>query len=327
VSEPTPIETYLAQLDEQLRRRRLPRRRLHDEAEDHLRAAAAAALSGEELGPLEAEHRAVAQFGSAARVARSFAAAWATRGARSAVAATGAAWIACLGAGAALAGSSPVLRDFPQGVPATVGLQIGAVALVIACLRARHLRGAGLLPEDRVLPLTVAALIGASALLLSGLAELTLALTRPAGVAAWGDDPSLLALFAVALATSTIAVASSGSAFVRGSTLDALPRAEVDCLPEVNETLAADASAALPFLAGVTQVALTRPGRSCAVACVVGAVLVTALQASGDDFAHHASVVLGSAAVGVFEALAIGAGYLAFGRALGLRARRSRIAA
>jgi hypothetical protein len=119
---------------------RVPRRRLLDEVAEHLRESADEIAA---LGALrgDAEAEAVARFGAAALVARRFAHAGASTAAR-----TASVWaFAAVGGYAVVAALFALtgpdwLRDFPQGAPSMLALQVAAVALFATGIRALRFR-------------------------------------------------------------------------------------------------------------------------------------------------------------------------------------------
>jgi hypothetical protein len=206
------IDGYLAELDQELRRRRAPRRRLLAEAADHLRSSADE-LAVEGLSAEEAERAAVARFGPAALVAERFAQAVAIATARRAVLGVAIAFAAYVIAAAAFAASAPHwLVDFPQGAPSAFALQVAFVALGLSVLRA--LGG-----DERVRLVAGGAAVAAGAVFVAAAAELALALTRPAP-APWHDAVALLVVYGVAAFAALAALPGAVRALRRASALE-----------------------------------------------------------------------------------------------------------
>jgi hypothetical protein len=279
------IADYLEQLERELRVKRAPRRRLLAEAADHLRASAdEIAASG--VARDVAEEEAVARFGAAALVARRFAHSAASASARNALV-----WAVTACAGYAVAAaffvlSGPVwLRDFPQGAPSMLALQVALVALVLAGLRALRFRTTPLTDELRLRLVANGVAIAATVVAAAAGAELLLALTRPAA-APWGDAAGVIAIYSVAGAAALVASFVAVATAARARALAGLPR------PSGDELL------------------LSRPALACAAVAALAFVAMTVVDA---------------AATGLFEAAAVVAAYLTLGRALGLRAPRREI--
>jgi HAAS len=294
------IAEYLRRLDQELRLKRAPRRRLLAEAEDHLRSAVEE-LVGEGRAAVDAEHEAVARFGAAAEVARRFAHAAASSTARAAVAWAGAAFFAyALTAGFFLVTAPSWLRDFPHGAPSMLALQIAAVALAVTIVRALHWRRTLIVEEHRLRLIANGALIAALAVAAGAVAETVLALTRPAP-APWADASALLAAFGLAAVVCVRGAFITTAAFARASSLRALPGRPASV--GGNLTLAEDVAAVAPVLSGFARAALRRPGWSCAA--LAGSAFV--------------AVSVSDPAVGAIEAAAIVVGFLTLARPLGLR--------
>lgn len=322
----SPIAAYLEQLDRELRVKRAPRTRLLAEAADHLHASADdIAASG--VGRTEAEERAVARFGAAAVVARRFAHAAASTSARTALvwAAT-----ACAGYGVAsafftLTGPS-WLRDFPQGTPSVLALQLAAVALVLSAVRATRFRNALLIDELRLRLVANGATIATSVVAAAAGAELLLALTRPAA-APWHDAADVIGIYAVAATATLAATVAAVATLARARALAALPRPTGAELPTAVASLVDDVAAAAPPLRPLAALLTSRPTVTCAVTAACAFAAMTIVGVWGTEFSGHASALVGAAATGLFEAAAVVAAYLTLGRALGLRAPRRRLAA
>jgi hypothetical protein len=314
----SPIASYLGLLDEELRLRRAPRRRLLAEAEDHLRSSAEELVGGGRSAA-DAEREAVARFGAASDLARRFAHAAASSTARAAVAWAGVAFLAYAAAAMLFAGVAPNwLRDFPHGAPSMLALQVAAVALAVTAVRALHRRRSLAIDEERLRLVANGALTAALALTAGAGAELLLALTRPAA-APWADATALIAAFAVAAGVCIPAGLAAVVGHARASGLGALPGRPAGTASRDYPTLADDVEAVVPMLGGLARTALRRPGWTCAAVAAAAFVAVAVAQLPGTDFQRDASVLPGALAVGLFEAAAVVAGYLALGRPLGLR--------
>jgi hypothetical protein len=314
MSAPAPIAEYLDRLDRELRMKRVPRRRMLAEAEDHLRSCA------EELeetaAPEEAARMAVERFGAAAIVARRFAQAVASRTAlRSFVWASLA--LAFYGAAtvAFAATATPRFDDFPQGAPTALAGQVAAAVLAITAIRALRWRRELVLPEDRLRLIANGSVIAAAALFLGLLSEAAVALTRPAGVLPWSDVPLVLVLFVLAAVAAGTASIVAVAASARSSTLAAVPGGEA----EADLTLCADLAAISPRLRQIGELMLARPRLLVAAVGAPAFCVTAASQWLGTDVAHHASIVISGLVLGVGEVTAIVAGYVLFGRSLGIR--------
>lgn len=312
----SPIDEYIRRLDTELRLARAPRRRLLEEVEGHLRASAAE-RDDEGRGREDAETLAVASFGSAAMLARRFAHAAASSAIRRALLWTGLAFSSYALAVVVFMFSALVwLRDFPQGAPSALLVQVAAVALVLSTIRVLRPRGGDVIEARRLR-------LGANGLLICALAiggavvaELLLALTRPAQ-APWSDEWVVIAAYALAAFVSFPSSLIAVAGFSRASAIRDLPG---DGSVEPDSTLAHDVGALVPALARPVSLALRHPARTCALVAAVAFTTVTAVQLIGTDFAHHASIMSGAIATGLLEASAILAAYLMLGRPLGLRA-------
>jgi hypothetical protein len=306
---PGAIPEYLDRLDQELRFKRAPRRRLLAEVEDHLRTSAL------ELGSEEA---AVERFGAAATIARRFAHAVAATSAR-----RSAHWVALAFAAYAAtattfaATADPRFADFPQGAPTALTLQLAAVAVAVGIVRSFRWRSS-LVPEDRLRLLANSAVVGAGTLSTGLALELAVALTRPAGVLPWDELVLVVALFFVTVAATAAAAISAAAAAFRSSTLAALPgteSADESRLP----TIVDDLGAVLPALRRLAAAAFARPMTLAGAVAALGLCAVVVSQIAGRDFAHHASIALPALALGAFEGLLILGGYVTLGRRLGLR--------
>lgn len=315
------IAGYLEELDHELRLKRAPRRRLLAEAADHLQASADE-IAAAGAGRSEAEELAVARFGAAAVVARRFAHAVASTSARTALV-----WsaTACAGYGIAAAffilTAPSWLRDFPQGAPSMLALQVAAVALVLTGVRALRFRKTLLIDELRLRLIGNGVVIATTAVAAGAGLELLLALTRPAA-APWGDAAEVIAIYSVAaaatLASAFVAFATMG----RTRALAALPRPIGDKLPSAVASLVDDIAAAVPPLRPLAALATSRPLVACIATASFAFVAMTLIDGWGSDFSDHASALGGAAATGLFEAVAVVVAYVTLARALGLRAPR-----
>ena len=297
--------SYLSALDAELRRARVPgsqRRRILAETRDHL---------------LEAGHDGPERFGDPAALAASFAADSASAGARAATIALVAAVLVTLALWGAIAldvRSHPWLNDFPGALAAALGVQVAAVAAFVSLARTVRHRGR---PPASALPLlartnAVAAASLALALAVTALAEANHLVLSRAG--AW--ELAVAAGLAGACLLTLAAAAASTRAAYRAQ---AVPRDQGD---DVVADLAALGTEALdllpPRLAAPVRRATSspwldlrgHPWRFCAdlATCFCLAIVAVGLV-RGEP----------SPAVGVVEALAIVAGFAAFGRLLGLR--------
>lgn len=309
----TPITSYLAQLDRELRLKRAPRRRLLEEVADHLRSSAAD-LDSSTRDP---ESEAVRRFGAAAVVARRFAHAAASTSSRVALVwAVGAFVSYAIAAGLFSFVGPSWLRDFPQGAASSVALQISAVALVVSTIRALRWRGQ-LIDQSRLRFVASGVLIAALALVAGAAAELLFAVTRPAA-APWEDMSGIIAAYVLAALVALVAAFVAVANAARVGALGTMP-GEPGELRASSMSLIDDVAATAPPLAPAARVALAHPGRTCLAVAIAAFIAFAALNASGTDFTEHASIVLGAAATGLFEASAVVVAYLTLGRALGLR--------
>jgi hypothetical protein len=302
-------DAYLQRLDRELRIRRAPRRRMLAEAEDHLRSTAEELVSaGRSAG--DAERQAIARFGTAADVAHRFAQAKASSTARRAFVCAGAAFLA-YGATAMLflATAPGWLRDFPQGAPSMIALQVATVSLGVSAVRAVRL--ARTFDTERLRLVANGALTAALAVGAGATAELLVALARPAP-APWADATPLIATFGVVFALCIPSTLIATASYARASGLGVLHRGRDDL------TLADDFQAIARPLGGLARAALRVPGRTCAAVAGAACVAVVIAQLAA-DFERDASIVLGALVVGLVEAAAVVTGFLTLGRALGLR--------
>lgn len=315
------IARYLDELDRELRLKRAPRRRLLAEAAEHLQASADE-IAAVGVGRSEAENQAVARFGAAAVIARRFAHAVASTSVRTALV-----WAATACAGYGIAASFFILtapswlRDFPQGAPSMLALQVAAVALAVTGIRAVRFRKTLLIDELRLRFIGNGVAIATVAVAAGAGLELLLALTRPAA-APWVDAADVTAIYSVAtgatLAAAFLAVATLG----RIRALAALPRPSGDNLPTAVASLIEDVAAAAPPLRPLAVLATSRPVVACIATASFAFVAMTGIDAWGSDSRDHASALGGAVATGLFEAAAVVVAYVTLARALGLRAPR-----
>jgi hypothetical protein len=315
------IDSYLEQLDVELRLNKAPRRRLLAEVEDHLRASAAEIAAEAETE--EAELRAVERFGSAATVARGFAVSVAATSARRSTYSLGLAFSAYVVACLLFASTaSSEFADFPQGAPSALTLQFAAVAFTVSLVRALRWRGSTGTPEDRIRLLASGSVIGAAALALGIGGETAIALTRPAGVLPWQELPLVAVAFGVAVGAALVAGLAAAAAASRTSALRAVPGARPlvrDSLP----TLVDDVVALVPHARRPVTALFVRPRLLVTAVAAVALVGVFVSQVGGRPFAHNASILLPALSLAALEALCVLAGFLALGRSLGLRGHRA----
>lgn len=318
------VSRYLEQLERELRVKRAPRRRLLSEAADHLWASTdEIAASGVPRGV--AEEQAVLRFGAAAVVARRFAHAVASTSVRTALV-----WAvtACASYGIAavffIVSGPAWLRDFPQGAPSMLALQVAFVALVLTGFRALRVQKTVLIDELRLRLVANGIAVATSVVAAAAGAELVLALTRPAA-APWGDAAGVIGIYSVAGATALVATFVAVATAARARALAALPRPSAGELPAASASLVEDVAVAAPPLRPLAALLTSRPGLACA-GTALAFVAMTAVGVWGAD-SDHASGLVGAAATGLFEAAAVVAAYVTLGRALGLRAPRRGAAA
>jgi len=323
VSE-SPIACYLEQLDRELRVNRAPRKRLLAEAADHLEASAEeVAASG--VGRGEAEQQAVARFGAAGLVARRFAHAAASTSVWTALV-----WAATACAGYAVAAAFFIftapswLRDFPQGAPSMLGLQVAAVALLLSGIRALRFRGALLIDEPRLRLIANGVVIATGAVAAGAALELMLALTRPAP-APWRDAAAVIAAYAIAGAAALVTTVVGVATLARTRALAAQPRPTGDAMPAAVESLVDDVAVAAPPLKPAVVLITSRPVLACTATAALAFVVMAVVDALGSDAGRHASALGGAAASGFFEAVAVVGAYLTLAHRLGLRERRRRV--
>ena len=313
----SPIAQYLDQLERELRIRRAPRGRLLAEAADHLRAAADETVtSGTDR--IEAERQAVERFGAAAIVARRFAHAVTSTGARTALAWTTAAYAAYAAAACVFVVAAPSwLRDFPQGAPSMLGLQVATVALALSGLRAFRDRRALVIDERRLRLIASGLVVATLALAGSAGCELLLALTRPAA-APWRDGSPVIAAWAVGAAVTLVAAFFAAGTLGRARPLATLPRRRGRELSIPTASLVDDVAVTAPPFRPLAVLVTSRPVAACAVTAAAAFLALGAIDATG----REPSTLAGAAATGLFEAAAVVVAYLGLSRTLGLRASR-----
>jgi len=312
------IDDYMAELERELRRRRAPRVRLLRETEDHLHDLCAE-LAADGLGPEQAEARAVTQFGAAATVAACFAEATASAAAHRAVTVTAAAFLAYTGVFVAFAtAASPLLRDFPQGAASFMALQLAAVALGIALVRSMRWRRAPAAPTTELTAIARALTVAGVVLIGAAVAEIAVAVSRPAGVVAWSDGRLLTLAFAAALAVLLLSAIAAVRAGAHAQAADSLSNRHVHAsaaalLVDDVETLLAR----LP-LPQVSRTARGLLAHRWAATIALAAFAFVAVSAAGVVNSGRAGLA-GAEALAAVEASLIVLSFVAFGRTLGLR--------
>jgi hypothetical protein len=314
------IATYLTELERELRLKRVPHRRLLAETADHLRSSAQDLEAGG-VAPGEAERLAVERFGAAALVARRFAHVVASTSARRALVWTATAFASYVVTAAFFVLTGPSwLRDFPQGAPSMLALQVAAVALTLTGLRALHARKAGAIDETRLPLVANGVVVAAAVVAVAAAAELLLALTRPVP-APWGDVAGVIAIYGVASAAALGATFFAVAAAARVSSLAAPPVPSGGVVSRQAASLVDDVAAVAPPLMPLAAAVDSRPNVACAVAAILAFAGLALLDLEGAD-SIDASILAGAAATGLFEASAVVVAYLALGRVLGLRPSR-----
>lgn len=301
------IKDYIADLDRELRRRRAPRARLLRETEDHLHDLRAE-LAADGLASEEAEARAVEQFGAAATIAARYAEATASTTAHRAAAVTAAAFVAYSGVYVAFAtAASPLLRDFPQGAGSFFALQVAAVALGVALVRSLRWRGEPAVPTTELTAIARALSLAGAVLLAGAVAEVAVAVTRPAGVIAWSEGRWLALAFAAAFAALLLSAIATVRAAAQAQAVHSLPSRQAQVTAA--ELLADDvgtllARARLPKASRTMRALFSHPWP---VTLALAALAFAAVAAAG------------GATLAAVEAWAILVSFVAFGRTLGLR--------
>ena len=278
-------EEYLARLDAELRRvHAAHRRRIVSEVRDHILEGGSERLGDPEALALEFA------ADSASSIART-----ASLAAIAAVAATLAVWAAI----ALDIRSHPWLNDFPGALIAAFAVQVAAVAAFVALVRVVRYRGRVPAPA---LPLLTRAVGVATISLLVGLAATAAAEAnhlRPAQAGTW--ELAFAAGLGVACMLALAAAGASASAAYRARAF----------APAPGDDVAADLLALAPRVAPPWLALRRHPWRACAAlaTAIFLAVSLGGLVQGGDP----------SPFVGLIEALAVVAGFAAFGRVLGLR--------
>lgn len=319
---PGAIGDYLDRLELELRLKRAPRRRLLAEVEDHLRSSADEL--GVDLPTEEAERRAVERFGSAATVARHFAQTVAASSALRSSYLLGAAFVAYAATVVLFAlTAGPEFADFPQGAPSSLALQVMGVAVAVTIVRTVRWRRSPLVPEDRLRLLANGAVVGIGAGACGLALEALVALTRPAGVLPWSDQPLVAATFAVTASVTLVAAVATAAASFRSSLLASLPGSEVG-RPGALPTLVDDVGEVLPLARRPLTAVFSRPAVFVGLVTVVAFGVVVLSQTAGHGLGDLASSATPALALGLLEATAIVAGYFLLGSSLGLRGGEAR---
>jgi hypothetical protein len=290
------------------------------EAEDHLRSASEE-LVEQGMKREEAERVAIERFGAAALVARSFAHAYASRSTKVALVWAISAFCAYAGAVFAVVLTAPSwLLDFPQGAPSMLGLQVAFVALAFGTVRVLRHRRSLVIVEPQLRFAANAAAVAALALVGAAFAELLVGWTRPAA-APWGEEMLLLVLYGAVCLISIVVALVVCTAPGRAQAVARTPPAGA-YLASGSAALAEDVAALTPSLGGLVAAAVAHPARMCALVAGVAFVAMTGASALDSSSLPQASALAGAATAGVFEAVAVVVGYLAFGRTLGIRPDR-----
>jgi hypothetical protein len=324
MSAPT-ITAYLAELEQQLRRRRAPRARLLREVEGHLDDTVEE-LTASGVARADAEAEAVRRFGAAANVAARFAAAAASTTAHRAVDLASVAFVGYVASFLAFASSaSSAVRDFPQGAPSFFAIQLAAVALGVAFVRSWRWRSQLAVPRAELTFLARALALGVAALAMSAVGETLLALTRPAGVVVWDAAHWLTLGFAAAAVVVLVAALGTVRAAAQVAAVGALP-GDSDARDRRGAAMLLDDVVALtprlplsPSFRLNALHPLRHPWRLVSLLAAHAFVAVTGVQLVSSEGLHHASIIGGATLLGLFEAVAIIGCFALFGRFLGLR--------
>ena len=324
MSAPT-ITAYLAELEQQLRRRRAPRARLLREVEGHLDDTVEE-LTASGVARADAEVEAVRRFGAAATVAARFAAATASTTAHRAVNLASVAFVGYVASFRAFANSaSSAVRDFPQGAPSFFAIQLAAVALGVAFVRSWRWRSQLAVPRAELTFLSRALALGVASLAMAAVGETLLALTRPAGVVVWDAAQWLTLGFAAAAVVVLVAALGTVRAAAQVAAVGALP-GDSDARDRRGAAMLLDDVVALtPRLPHSlsfrlrTLHPLRHPWRVVSLLAALAFVAVTGMQLVSGEGLHHASIIGGAALLGLLEAVAIIGCFALFGRFLGLR--------
>ena len=324
MSAPT-ITAYLAELEQQLRRRRAPRARLLREVEGHLDDTVEE-LTASGVARADAEVEAVRRFGAAATVAARFAAATASTTAHRAVDLASVAFVGYVASFLAFASSaSSAVRDFPQGAPSFFAVQLAAVALGLAFVRSWRWRSQLAVPRAELTFLSRALALGVASLAMAAVGETLLALTRPAGVVVWDAAQWLTLGFAAAAVVVLVAALGTVRAAAQVAAVGALP-GDSDARDRRGAAMLLDDVVALtPRLPHSlsfrlrTFHPLRHPWRVVSLLAALAFVAVTGVPLVSGEGLHHASIIGGAALLGLLEAVAIIGCFALFGRFLGLR--------
>jgi hypothetical protein len=318
------ISDYIAEFEQQLRRRRVRRRRLVLEAADHLRESAEELIAAG-VPSTDAEGEAVRRFGPAADVAARFSAASAASTARHAVklaALALAGYVACflLFSGNA----SAVVRDFPQGAPSFFAIQLAGVALLVAFVRSWRWRAPLSAPPAELTFITRAAAVAVSALLAAAAGETLLALLRPAGVIVWEAAQWLTLAFAAAALLLVVASLPAARAAAQAAAVDrSPPSCPRDCrgaallLDDLIALTARLPVSSAPRLGALHP--LRHPWRVVGLVGTLAFAAVSGVQLARGSSLGDGSTVTGALLLGLLEAAAIIGCFAVFGRFLGLR--------
>jgi hypothetical protein len=311
------IDEYLSELERELRLRRAPRARLLAEVEDHLRdLSAEVAAAGHSRG--DAESHAVARFGPAATVASRFAQAAASTTARRAVNAAALAVVGYAAVMVMFSTASPLLRDFPQGAASFFASQIATLALFVAIVRALRWRGRVAAPTSALVAIARAVAVATIPLVVAGVAEAAVAVSRPAGVIAWSQGRWLTLAFAAAGLLAVAATLTAVRASAQAAAVATVPSQEMSLAPLLDDFDALAKKARLPEVVRRGAVALlAHPWATTLMVAAAAFVAVTAVDAVGDG-----GSLVGGSVLGGIEAAVIVATFAAFGRLLGLRSPR-----
>ena len=319
------ISDYIAELELQLRRRRVLRVRLLREVEDHLRDSVEELIAGG-MASADAEGEAVRRFGAAADVATrfsAFAAASVARRALNLAALALAAYVVCFLVFSATA--SAAVRDFPQGAASFFAVQLAGVALLAAFVRSWRWRHVSTPPAELTF-ITRGVTLAVGALLAAAVAEALAALLRPAGVIVWDAAQWLTLAFAAA---ALLIVAASLCAVRAGAQAAALARFRPhrrDCHGAavlLDDLVALSARLPIPSVPRLGAFhPLRHPWRVVGLVGALAFVAVGCAQLTEGSSLRDGSIVVGALALGLLEAGAIVGSFAVFGRFLGLRDAR-----
>jgi hypothetical protein len=318
------ITDYLAELERELRLRRAPRVRLLREVEDHLRDLCAELVADGHASD-RAEARAVRQFGAAATVAARFAEATASTTAHRSVTIAVAAFAAYAGVFIAFAtAASPLLRDFPQGAASFFGLQLAAVALLVAAVRSLRWRGEVAPPAAELKAITRGLAVACVALIGAAAAEGAVALSRPAGVIVWSDGRWLTVAFAAAVGVLLLSTLSAARAGAQAQAVEVLPSVRAHSTATALLTEDVDALLGRASLSWVGQALRALLAHSWAATFTLAALAFVAVSLAGVADSDGSGLA-GAAVLGALEASLILVSFLALGRTLGLRDAARRV--